>query len=122
MDGKEIEHISTALGSSQENTALAAIFPDTEYWEIEEPRPFDFITNEGKAQWAMKEYLTRMKNYEGGLAYISSSPLGPIRAHEASPDELYAWGRQWEEEFWRVYKIAIASQKQGKDVRVAIFS
>jgi hypothetical protein len=50
-----------------ENTALESVFPDDKYWDIDEPKAFDFVANEGRASKAMQAYLDKMRDYKGSL-------------------------------------------------------
>ena len=107
---------------SQENTALEAVFPDKEYWDIEEPKTFDFIANEGKAREVIEDYLEGMKNYKGKPFYITDDLTTRNNVHIASLAEIYSSAIGFTNEFLRVYSIGVASQREGKAVKIAIWS
>ncbi len=83
---------------------------------------FDFIANEGKARKIMQDYLGRMKDYKGKPIYVTGNFEVRNEIHLASPVERYDLALGFVNEFFRIYDVGMAFQRQGKEVRVAMSS
>jgi uncharacterized protein YfkK (UPF0435 family) len=103
IEGKEVEHISTALGMANENMLLETVFPE-EYWNAAVPRSYDFTTNEARTEKAIHDFLERTRS----------------DVHLASPREMQAVANEFAKEFMRVFNTGMASQREGKEVKVQI--
>jgi hypothetical protein len=118
VDGKEIDHISTPVGMVDENTLLEMVFPE-EFWDIPAPKPYDFISNEGKTKKAIRDYLERVGSHKREPFYVASDKTRSD-AHLASQAEMRKLADGFANEFTKLYDNGMALQRIGKEVKAQI--
>ena len=118
VEGKIMAKFSFWYSRHAEAKVLEAIFPK-EHWsdwnehvndwylepkDLNTPPAFDFVVNEEKVKEVMREYHDSIRfTDDSGQEYIAAG---------AKPE--------FEEEFWRAYRLGISLQREGKVPRVCI--
>jgi len=99
---------------------LISIFPDKIYWDVPEPKEFDFIANEGLAKKAAEVYLDEVKSSKQTGIYITDDFKNRETLHLATVEELNESARGFVKEFMRFYEKGIMYQKNGEKPLVQI--
>ena len=105
---------------THENRMLISIFPDKIYWDVPEPKEFDFIANEGLAKKAAEVYLDEVKSSKQTGIYITDDFKNRETLHLATVEELNESARGFVKEFMRFYEKGIMYQKNGEKPLVQI--
>ena len=121
-DGKVMGRISTALWMKFENALLEDIFPEHEYWNLELPKPFDFVANEAEAKKAIMSYLSRVKEHPKEAVYVVPSIQRRNEAHLSSPKEIGEMATGFANEIQKLYDTGLRLQMEGKRLSIVISS